>query len=76
MAKQTKKKTGGKKKADKKKGLDKSFAAAIRAVESAWDSDDAWDHLEELAESCKCRVRWKYSRRRARRSGLTWLVVM
>ncbi|MBW2276917.1 MAG: tetratricopeptide repeat protein, partial [Deltaproteobacteria bacterium] len=50
MAKQTKKKTGGKKKADKN-GLDKSFAAAIRAVESAWDSDDAWDHLEELAES-------------------------
>jgi len=49
MAKQTKK-TAGKKKAEPD-GLDKSFAAAIRAVESAWDSDDAWDHLEEFAES-------------------------
>jgi tetratricopeptide (TPR) repeat protein len=30
---------------------EQSFAAAMRAAENAPDSDDAWDHLEELAES-------------------------
>ncbi|NVB41774.1 tetratricopeptide repeat protein [Pseudenhygromyxa sp. WMMC2535] len=30
---------------------EQSFAAALRAAENAPDSDDAWDHLEELAES-------------------------
>jgi tetratricopeptide (TPR) repeat protein len=32
-------------------GVEQSFAAALRAAENAPDSDDAWDHLEELAES-------------------------
>jgi tetratricopeptide (TPR) repeat protein len=50
MAKKTPKKKTAKKSKDAA-GMDKSFAAAIRAVESAWDSDDAWDHLEEFAES-------------------------
>lgn len=31
-------------------GVEQSFAAALRAAENAPDSDDAWDHLEELAE--------------------------
>lgn len=31
-------------------GLEQSFAAALRAAKSALDSDDAWDHLEELAD--------------------------
>ncbi len=31
-------------------GLEQSFAAALRAAESSPDSDDAWDHLEELAD--------------------------
>jgi tetratricopeptide (TPR) repeat protein len=31
--------------------VNQSFAAAIRAVESSPDSDDAWVHLEEFAES-------------------------
>lgn len=30
---------------------EQSFAAALRAAENAPDSNDAWDHLEELAES-------------------------
>lgn len=30
---------------------EQSFAAAMRAAENAPDSDDAWDHLEELAEN-------------------------
>ena len=30
---------------------EQSFAAAMRAAENAPDSDDAWDHLEDLAES-------------------------
>ena len=32
-------------------GVEQSFAAALRAAENAPDSDDAWDHLEELAET-------------------------
>ncbi len=32
-------------------GLEQSFAAAIRAAESSPESEDAWDHLEELADS-------------------------
>ena len=31
-------------------GLEQSFEAAINAVKSAPDSDDAWDHLEDLAD--------------------------
>jgi tetratricopeptide (TPR) repeat protein len=30
--------------------LEQSFAAAIKAVESSPDSEDSWDHLEELAD--------------------------
>ncbi|MEM9460609.1 MAG: tetratricopeptide repeat protein [Myxococcota bacterium] len=31
-------------------GLEQSFTAALRAARGAPDSDDAWDHLEELAD--------------------------
>ncbi|MCA9709452.1 MAG: hypothetical protein KDK70_26665, partial [Myxococcales bacterium] len=31
-------------------GLEQSFTAALRAARSAPDSEDAWDHLEELAD--------------------------
>ncbi|MCA9649880.1 MAG: tetratricopeptide repeat protein [Myxococcales bacterium] len=31
-------------------GLEQSFTAALKAARSAPDSDDAWDHLEELAD--------------------------
>ncbi|MCX4241103.1 tetratricopeptide repeat protein [Paraliomyxa miuraensis] len=31
-------------------GLEQSFAAALRAAKTAPDSEDAWDHLEELAD--------------------------
>jgi tetratricopeptide (TPR) repeat protein len=31
-------------------GMDQSFAAALRAAESSPESDDAWDHVEELAD--------------------------
>ena len=31
--------------------MDKSFSAAVKAVLDAPDNDEAWDHLEELAES-------------------------
>ncbi len=31
-------------------GLEQSFMAALRAARSAPDSEDAWDHLEELAD--------------------------
>ncbi|MCB9569212.1 MAG: tetratricopeptide repeat protein [Myxococcales bacterium] len=32
-------------------GVENSLAAALRAAESSPESDDAWDHLESLAES-------------------------
>lgn len=32
-------------------GLEQSFTAALRAATNAPDSDDAWDHLEELADT-------------------------
>jgi tetratricopeptide (TPR) repeat protein len=31
-------------------GLEQSFAAALKAARGALDSDDAWEHLEELAD--------------------------
>lgn len=35
---------------DDASGLDRSFAAALRAAETAPESEDAWDHLEDLAD--------------------------
>ena len=32
-------------------GLEQSFSAAVRAVQSSPDSEEAWDHLEDLADS-------------------------
>ena len=32
-------------------GVEQSLAAALRAAESSPDSDDAWDHLESLADT-------------------------
>jgi len=33
------------------KGLDQSFSAAIRAAQSSPESEESWDHLEDLADS-------------------------
>ncbi len=35
---------------DDASGLDRSFAAALRAAENAPESEDAWDHIEDLAD--------------------------
>lgn len=56
MAKGEKRDAGSKGSAGSKRGstdssgLEQSFAAALKAARSALDSDDAWDHLEELAD--------------------------
>ncbi|MBN2529186.1 MAG: tetratricopeptide repeat protein [Deltaproteobacteria bacterium] len=34
-----------------RENLDKSFESAKKALSRAWDSEDAWDHLEEFAET-------------------------
>ncbi|MBN2344724.1 MAG: tetratricopeptide repeat protein [Deltaproteobacteria bacterium] len=34
-----------------RENLDKSFEAAKKSLAKAWDSEDAWDHLEEFAET-------------------------
>lgn len=50
MAKVDKRDGGNKRGSTDSSGLEQSFAAALKAAKSALDSDDAWDHLEELAD--------------------------
>ena len=38
------------KNAEDESDLDRSFAAALRAAETAPDSEDAWNHIEDLAD--------------------------
>ncbi|MBN2714661.1 MAG: tetratricopeptide repeat protein, partial [Deltaproteobacteria bacterium] len=53
-----------------RENLDKSFEAAQRALADAWDSQDAWDHLEEFAETQGFDVQVAAVYTRALESGL------
>ena len=52
-------------------GIERSFAAAIRAAETAPESEDAWDHLAELADKLQRPDEVAELYRRVLETGLT-----
>ncbi|MGB1013402.1 MAG: hypothetical protein ACPG4T_04645, partial [Nannocystaceae bacterium] len=52
-------------------GIEQSFLAALKAAERSPDSDDAWDHLEELADQLQRPEEVAGLYRQVLRSGLT-----
>ncbi len=54
-----------------RENLEKSFESAQKALAGAWDSEDAWDHLEEFAETPGFDARVAAVYREALESGLS-----